>query len=121
MKILHFILGVLMLLFAYFQLNDPDSWLWVAIYLYVGGAAIMGGLGKYSDFVNFSGFGICMSQALQTIPGVIDYITNQDGYTILEGMSNEKPYIELSREFGGILIVAAVFFFLHIQSRKSSN
>lgn len=108
-----------MLLFAYFQLNDPDSLLWVAIYLYVGIAAIMGGMGKYSTFVNFSGFGICMSQAFQTLPGVIDYLTNQDGYTILEGMSNDKPYIELSREFGGILIVAAVFYFLHVQSQKA--
>lgn len=119
MKILHFIFAACMLLFAYFQLNDPDSLLWVVIYLYVGFACLAGGLGKYSTFVNFSGFGICMSQAFQTLPGVIDYVTNQDGYTLMEGMSNDKPYIELTREFGGILIVAALFYFLHVQSKKA--
>ena len=119
MKYLHFLFAACMLLFAYFQFNDPDSWLWVAIYLYVGLACFAGGIGKYSDFVNFSGFGICMSQGLQAIPGVVDYMTNQDGYTIMEGMSNDKPYIELTREFGGILIVTALFYFLYVQSRKA--
>lgn len=116
MKIVHFVLAALFFLFAYFQLNDPDPILWVAIYGMTAILFLLSGLGKSYPGIDLIMLGACLHGLIRTAPGLWDYITNQDGYTIMQGMSYDKPYIEETREFGGLLIAAIALYFLYKQS-----
>ena len=121
MRILQLILSILFLLFAYFQFNDPDPLIWVSLYIIVAILLFLGFLGKYIRPLTLGLMALCVIGFILTFPGVFDYITNQDGYTIMEGMSNEKPYIEETREFGGLLIIFLALFFNFRQSGKAKQ
>jgi len=120
MKILKIILGILFLLFAYFQLNDPDPLIWVSIYVLIGIMSLASAFNISSRYAILGAMVICLVGGLVSFPGVWDYVTNQDGKTIMEGMSNDKPYIEQTREFGGLLIGLLALTFLYIQDRKKT-
>lgn len=47
---------VLFVLFALFQLNDPDPWLWVAIYLYAAICSLLAGFNRLSYVQVILGF-----------------------------------------------------------------
>ncbi|MEZ4687361.1 MAG: transmembrane 220 family protein [Bacteroidia bacterium] len=116
MKVYAIVLTLVFLLFAGFQLNDPDPLLWVSFYIIL---AALGGLkvaGKLRNVWRWFAMGACLTLMIQTIPGLWDYMTNQEGYTITEVMSNDKPWIELSREFGGALIGFVAVLFLPADS-----
>lgn len=121
MKITHIVLALLFALFAYFQFNDPDAWLWIGIY---GIMAIIAGLAAtgrfYLPLIGALAL-ICLYTLFATTPGVLDYLTNQDGYTIMEGMSYEKPYIEETREFGGSVICLGALAFYYFAWKKANN
>ena len=114
MKTTHIVLAVLFALFTFFQFNDPDAWLWISIYGLMTFIAALAATGRfYLPLMGIAALA-CLYTLITTAPGLWDYLTNQDGYTIMEGMSYDKPYIEETREFGGSLVclVALVFFFL---------
>lgn len=121
MKITHIVLAILFALFAYFQFNDPDAWLWIGIY---GIMAVIAGLAAtgrfYLPLIGVVAL-ICLYTLLSTAPGVWDYLTNQEGYTIMEGMSSEKPYIEETREFGGSIICLAALAFYYVTGKKANS
>ena len=86
--------------FAFLQLNDPDSWLWVVAYAVVAGLWAWGAFRPLSHVLVRAvgltyGFG-----AAWFWPGRVDGLT--------EEMMSAKPHIELARESGGLL-VSAVF------------
>lgn len=121
MKITKIILSALFLLFAYFQLNDPDPWMWVILYIFV--AAVMGfaAFDKYNRYVILAGIGITALGCLATIKSVWEFLTNDDGMGLAEGMSYEHPYIEESREFGGMLIALLALLFIWRQYKQWSS
>ncbi len=121
MKILQFILAALFFLFAFFQFNDPDPIIWVSLYVIVGLFSLAGALGYYNKYALIGAMVVCLVGGILTFPGVMDYITNQDGYTIMEGMSNDRPYIELTREFGGLIITLGTLVFLYFQGKKKQT
>lgn len=119
MKILGYILALLFVLFAYFQFNDPDPWTWVVLYLIVAFIAFRSAGGHYSMALIWATIGACIMGFFYTFPGVWDYMTNQEGYTIMQGMSNDQPYIEETREFGGLLIALIAVLVIYFQGRKN--
>lgn len=107
LTILNIIFFLSFILFAYFNLNDKDSWLWVGIYVI---AAVLCGLvvfslsyptvylfvmGFYSVYAIFLFF---------SKDGVWDWFTKYKRQSIVESMQAKKPYIEKTREFFGLLI-----------------
>jgi hypothetical protein len=46
-KIVSLVLALLFALFAGFQYNDPDPWLWIGIYGYVAVTGFLAAAGKY--------------------------------------------------------------------------
>ena len=118
MKVTNLILALLFALFTYFQLNDPDAWLWIGIYGLMTVIAGLAAAGRsYLPLLAVVGLA-CLYTLLTTAPGVWDYLTNQDGYTIMEGMSYEKPYIEETREFGGSLICLGAVVYFYFSGKK---
>ena len=108
--ILNIIFFLAFLGFAYVNLNDPDAPLWVTIYMV---AAICCGLAvfkRYYPVVYFIAIAFYLVYALILFfakDGVRDWIVKYRRPSIVETMQAEKPYIEKTREFFGLLIISA--------------
>jgi hypothetical protein len=117
MIILNAIFFFSFLLFAYFNLNDSDSWLWVPIYLV---AAVLCGLAVFSLFypllylIVASCYGIYAVILFFAKDGVKDWIIKYNQPSLVESMQASKPYIEKTREFFGLLIVSGALIVNYI-------
>jgi hypothetical protein len=95
--------GILFLLFAYFQWNDPDSLKWILYYLFIAGMSFATAFEVNKKLYLYLMIAISAFWMITLLPGAIDWI--QDGMpSIVESMKASSPYIELVREFLGLLI-----------------
>lgn len=108
--ILNIIFCLSFLLFAWFNLNDNDSWLWVPIYLAASVFCGLSGFGMYFPvpYLFLIGFYLIYASILFfSKDGVKDWILKYNRPSITESMQATKPYIEKTREFFGLLIISA--------------
>lgn len=115
MKWLHLFFALLFTFSAYLQLNDPDGMAWVILYLIVGEVCLFSFLGKTNKNIVLAVLGLIGGICLLHLPGFFAFLTNQDGISFMDmiewhAMSDQYPYIELSREFGGSLICSIALF-----------
>lgn len=110
LSILNGFFCIAFVLFAYVNLNDNDSWLWVPIYMV---AAICCGLAAfhlYFPVIYLVAIAFYLIYAIRLFfikDGVRDWIVKYKQPSIVESMQATKPYIEKTREFFGLLIVSA--------------
>ncbi len=107
--------------FAYVNLNDKDSWLWVSIYM---AAAICCGLAAFKKYYPviyliaitfYLGYAVFLFFAKD---GVRDWMMKYNKESIVQSMQATKPYIEKTREFFGLLIISialAINYFAAIE------
>ncbi len=98
------------LVFAWFNLNDNDSWLWVPIYLAASVFCGLAGFGMFFPvpYLFLIGFYLIYAAILFfSKDGVKDWIVEYNRPSITESMQATKPYIEQTREFFGLLIISA--------------
>jgi Transmembrane family 220, helix len=98
-------------LFAYWQFNDPDPHLWVPLY---GGVSVLFALAalkrSYRPAI-WLWMLVCAGWAATLLPDFVHWL--QMGMpSIVETMKAEKPWVELTREFLGLLVAAAGCAFL---------
>lgn len=106
---LNVILCVAFLWFAYLNLNDGDAWLWVSIYFFAAlccGGAVFGYYFPIAYLVAIAFYLIYAVQRFFTKDGVWDWLTKYRMQNIAATMQATKPWIENTREFFGLLIVA---------------
>ena len=123
MRIFNIIFCVIFIVFAALQYNDPDPYLWIPIYLY---AALMCWLifrNKRYPVIILSGILVFSIYALYKVfdsNGLLDWINKHNAENIAETMKAEKPWIEESREFFGLLIVIIVLLtdYIYIKRKK---
>jgi hypothetical protein len=107
-NLVNWTLTVLFLLFAYWQLNDPDPELWVPIYLFPAVVCTFSALGKTFDRrVLTASLVILVGFMFSYLPDFVNWF-KMGTPSIVETMKAEKPYVELTREFGGLVIVVSV-------------
>lgn len=97
-------------LFAYFNLNDKDPWLWVPIYMVAAVCCAFAVFGHYFPTVYLIAIAFYLLYAIQlffTKDGVRDWIFKYHRSSIVTSMQATKPYIEKTREFFGLLICCA--------------
>ncbi len=110
LHIVNIIFCLSFLLFAWFNLNDKDSWLWVPIYV---SASVCCGLAAFhlyypEIYILLIGFYLLYAIILFFAKdGVKDWIVKYKQPSITESMQATKPYIEKTREFFGLLIISA--------------
>lgn len=110
LSILNSIFCIAFIGFAYVNLNDKDSWLWVPIYLV---AAVLCGLAAFNQFypaVYLPVMAFYLAYAVVLFfakDGVRDWITKYKMQHIAQTMQATKPYIEKTREFFGLVIITA--------------
>ncbi len=119
MKIADVVLCVLFALSAVIQYNDPDPWGWMAVYAlaaFFTGAAARGRFFPKALWVAAAGVLIWM---VTLFPGFLDWI-RMGTPSIVGQMKAETPYIEVVREFLGLLLVFLALMFVYWQGRRKS-
>lgn len=127
MKIFNWFFIVCFVIFAALQYNDPDPYKWVPIYLYAAFLCWQSIKGKYNPLLYVIGYVVYGAYAIYKIfdaNGLIDWITKHNAQNIAETMKAEKPWVEESREFFGLVIILVVMIINQvylIRKRKAIN
>ncbi len=110
-KVIAIVFGLLFVLFAAFQYNDPDPQLWVPIYLVAAIACFMAfaGVGKPALYVAI-GAGYIAAAIYQWPPRFEGFLFTEIGM--------RSTNIEMAREAGGLAICAAVMILLALLMRQ---
>jgi hypothetical protein len=111
MKIFNIFFCFVFILFAALQYNDPDPYLWMPIYLYTAIFCWLAFRNKFYTTAYLIGIIAYAGYALYKVfdaNGLIDWATKHDAENIAETMKAEKPWIEESREFFGLVILIVV-------------
>lgn len=107
MKILNFTLAALFILFAYFQLNDPDPAGWMALYFYTALMCVLVAYGRSNRYALWLGIAACLVWMGFLLPEFIHWV--QMGMPNITGqMKAEAPHIEFTREFLGLALCGGV-------------
>ncbi len=117
MKIYYIITSLLFFVFAYVQINDPDPWLWVGWYVFLGILSALAAAGRYYRSLVLVGLGLCALGVLRLFPDFVQWV-NDGMPNIAASMKAESPYIELVREFLGLVISTAALVVLYLRGRK---
>lgn len=114
MKALNIILGLLFALFAFFQYNDTDPYIWIPIYGYAAIVCFMAAAGRYNKWMILIGLIVYFIYMVSFIPGVESWFFEHDHENIAQSMKATKPWIEEAREFFGLLLLVLAMIFQYI-------
>ena len=111
MKILYWVLAVIFALFALVQYNDPDPVQWILMYAGVAVHFAMAALGRLYRPAVWVWLAAAVIWAATLFPDFMNWI-NMGEPSIVESMKAETPWVELTREFLGLVIAALGCIFL---------
>lgn len=124
MKSFNIIMAVLFIAFAALQYNDPDPLLWISLYLYAAYLCINRFRGKFQPR------GYALALLVYTVyavylffdgNGVLSWVKDHHAESLVTTMKAEKPWIEESREFGGLMILMVTMIInWTVKNEKSS-
>jgi hypothetical protein len=110
LDIFNVILFLAFSVFAYLNLNDKDSWLWVSIYKIAGILCLITVFGLHYPTISLAVVAFYLGYSLFLFfskNGVWDWMTQYKRESLVQSMQATKPYIEKTREFFGLLIASA--------------
>ncbi|WP_052143759.1 transmembrane 220 family protein [Wocania ichthyoenteri] len=119
-KSINFILCILFILFALLQLNDPDGVLWFSIYLIVAIICLYHNFKPIPTLFLILIIATLLAYSAFHFSLFIDYLRTENKEEIFGKMVYDKPYLEGTREFIGLLI-AAFGIIYQLKIRKNSN
>ena len=111
MKTFNIFFCFVFVLFAALQYNDPDPYLWMPVYLYTAIFCWLAFRNRFYPTAYLVGAILYAVYALYKVfdaNGLIDWATKHHAENIAETMKAEKPWIEESREFFGLIILIVV-------------
>ncbi|MEY2904747.1 MAG: hypothetical protein RJA52_763 [Bacteroidota bacterium] len=117
MKALQIFFGIVFLVFAAVQLNDPDPFFWVFIYGYIGILILIQIYYPIHQYFFLAGILICLIVLGAILPEFIEWI-KMGAPTITGSMKAEAPHIEYTREFLGILLSTGTLFYYFKRSSR---
>jgi hypothetical protein len=109
-------------LFALLQYNDPDPWLWMPIYGLAAWLCYRYARGsrpqQLSVLLVFCciGYGVYLFMGAD---GVFSWATEHSRENLVQTMKATKPWIENTREFGGLLIIILVLGVNYLRHRRA--
>ncbi|GAB3998011.1 hypothetical protein GCM10028807_44530 [Spirosoma daeguense] len=111
-KVIALVSGLLFILFAAFQYNDPDPEVWIPIY----------GMAAVACFMAYAGVGrwwfFAAMAVIYVVAAVNQWPPEFEGFLFGE-MKMRSLNIELARESGGLAICALVMGWLAFLTRKA--
>ena len=102
-----------MLVFALVQLNDPDPLIWVTFYAAIACACTVAAYRPLPRAVSLALGGVIAVGVALTLPGFVDWLLNRPPSDLWAPMSDDRMYIEHSRELLGLLIAGACLVAAH--------
>ena len=124
MKFFNIFFILVFILFAAFQYNDPDPYLWIPIYLYPAVLCYLEvkqkSINKMAYLAGFLIFGVYAIYKLFDTNGIIDWIKFHNASSIAATMKAEVPWVEESREFFGLIIILAAMSINYFKSKKEA-
>lgn len=122
MKIFNLILAVLFLLFAAVQFNDDpnDIVFWVLVYSGVGIISAFAAFDKYNMWVILLGLAAVVFELFRKFPTFAQWISSGMP-SIIGEMQASTPYIELAREYLGLVLCLIVLIYHYIRYSKLRN
>jgi len=125
MRIFNFIFFILFVFSAALQYNDPDPYVWMPIYLYGAALCFLAFRRKYYPRAYLIGIAVYFVYAMYLVftnDGVLDWLNKHNAESLVQTMKAEKPWIEDTREFGGLLILIVVLLIDYFYAkRKRTN
>ena len=121
MKVFNLIFCLLFVFSAALQYNDPDPYLWMPIYMYGALLCWLAFRNKYYPKAYLIGIFIYLLYAIYLFfakDGVLDWINKHNAEDIASTMKAEKPWIEETREFLGLVILIVVLTINFFYSKK---
>ena len=102
------LLAILFVLFAALQYNDSDPYIWIPVYTYAAAICFLAFRGRQFRGALLAGIIFCLAFAIFLFldkDGVLSWVRDHQAESLVQTMKATKPWIEQSREFGGLLIV----------------
>ncbi len=121
MKAFNVVFIVLFLISAALQYNDPDPYVWIPIYLYGAFICYQALQKKFNPVLYFIGFLVYGAYALYLFidkTGVLNWAMQHNAENIVNSMKATKPWIEETREFGGLIILLVVLLIDFVWFKK---
>ena len=121
MKIFNLFFCLVFIASAVLQYNDPDPYLWIPIYLYGAVLCWLAFRNKFYPGAYLLGIVLYTIYAVYKVfdkNGVLDWINKHRAENIAETMKAEKPWIEESREFFGLVILIIVLLINYIYTKR---
>lgn len=113
----HLAAAGLLIVMAGLQLNDPDPWYWIAVYVLAATIPIRQLINRPSTAAYWVVAGMILSGLLIAAPGLTDYISSGNWGAITGEMMDHISYVESAREFGGLAIAACLLVFYRPKAR----
>ncbi len=117
MRIVNYIFFFIFIMCAAVQYNDPDPYIWVPIYGFAAVVSLMAARGRFYPKAILGGMIILSIYAATYVPAIINWV-KMGAPSVVETMKAEQPHIELTREFGGLLICLLGLSITYFQSKK---
>jgi hypothetical protein len=124
MKVTNWFFIVFFVFSAALQYNDPDPYVWMPFYLYGAFLCYQATRKKYNPALYLIGIVIYVSYAAYLFfdkTGVLNWTEEHNAESIVQSMHAEKPWIEETREFFGLIILIATLLINSIWLRNSSR
>ena len=117
MRIYHIVISLLFFLFAIAQWNDPDPWWWMGWYLLVSVLSALAATGRFHKVPPLLGLAVSVAFLIRLLPDFMTWVN--DGMPSIVGeMKAASPYIEIVREFLGLLLSSFAFGVLFWQAKQ---
>jgi len=124
MKIFNLVFAILFVVSAALQYNDPDPYIWIPIYLFGAFLCWSSYQGNHHDGLYLALIAVCGVYGIYLLldeNGVISWARDHGAESLVQSMKADKPWIEETREFGGLIILIAVALVNLLVHRKTAR
>lgn len=116
-KTINVLLFILFLIFAIVQLNDPDPYIWFPLYFGVGSICLISNYKIIPNYILLVIVGLLITYSIYHFSLFLTYLKTDHKEELFGEMVYEKPYLEGSREFLGLLL-GAVSIYYQLKRKK---
>lgn len=121
-KAIHLLFTLILIAFAYLQLNDPDPVVWTLFYLICAVVPVLELMNKRNRYIFLIAVGLCIMDLGIYTHGAYTYYLHSNEEALMQSMNPAKPYIEEAREFLGSLIALVLISISYwLGSKKSPS
>ncbi|SEL50190.1 transmembrane 220 family protein [Parapedobacter koreensis] len=121
MKIFNILFCILFLVSAALQYNDEDPYLWIPIYVYAAWLCYLAIGKRYPTKAYLLGIGVYAIYAIYLLffrHEVLYWFQHEHTSALVQSMKADKPWIEETREVGGLLILIIVLSINWLSAKK---